>query len=42
MTKIGMTRNPDDDFDHPRVPKTSPLARHVLYRIKAGAFSALD
>jgi RimJ/RimL family protein N-acetyltransferase len=42
MTKIGMTRNPDDDFDHPRVPKTSPLSRHVLYRISAAAFSDLD
>lgn len=40
MTKIGMTRTPEDDFDHPRVPKASPLARHVLYRIKRAAFAA--
>jgi RimJ/RimL family protein N-acetyltransferase len=39
MTKIGMTRRPEDDFDHPRIPKTSPLVRHVLYRISAEAFS---
>jgi RimJ/RimL family protein N-acetyltransferase len=39
MTKIGMTRNPEDDFDHPRLPKTSPLSRHVLYRINKTAFS---
>jgi len=39
MAKIGMTRNPDDDFDHPRLPKTSPLSRHVLYRITAEAFA---
>jgi RimJ/RimL family protein N-acetyltransferase len=38
MSKIGMTHNPKDDFDHPRLPKTSPLARHVLYRITAAAF----
>jgi RimJ/RimL family protein N-acetyltransferase len=42
MTKIGMTRNPTDDFDHPRVPKTSPLLRHVLYRITAEAFLERD
>jgi RimJ/RimL family protein N-acetyltransferase len=40
MTKIGMTRNPDDDFDHPRLQKTSPLSRHVLYRIDQAMFSA--
>lgn len=39
MTKIGMTRAIEDDFDHPRVPKTSPLVRHVLYRITAEAFA---
>jgi RimJ/RimL family protein N-acetyltransferase len=33
MEKIGMTRNPGDDFDHPRVPEGHPLRRHVLYRI---------
>jgi ribosomal-protein-alanine N-acetyltransferase len=37
-----MTRNPEDDFDHPRVPATSPLSRHVLYRISAEAFSERD
>jgi RimJ/RimL family protein N-acetyltransferase len=39
MTKIGMTRAPEDDFDHPRVPAASPLVRHVLYRISAAAFA---
>jgi len=33
MERIGMTRDPADDFDHPRVPDGSPLKRHVLYRI---------
>lgn len=37
MHRIGMTRNPADDFDHPRVPDGSPLKRHVLYRIAADA-----
>jgi ribosomal-protein-alanine N-acetyltransferase len=35
MEKLGMTRDPADDFDHPRVPAGSPLVRHVLYRISA-------
>ena len=33
MRKIGMHRDPEDDFDHPRVPEGSPLRSHVLYRI---------
>jgi RimJ/RimL family protein N-acetyltransferase len=33
MEKIGMVRNPADDFDHPRLPATHPLRRHVLYKI---------
>ncbi|MES1991169.1 MAG: GNAT family N-acetyltransferase [Pseudomonadota bacterium] len=32
MQRIGMTRNPADDFDHPGVPDGSPLKQHVLYR----------
>jgi len=35
MEKIGMTRNPADDFDHPRLPDGHPLRRHVLYRVDA-------
>ena len=33
MERLGMTHDPDDDFDHPRLPEDSPLRRHVLYRI---------
>ena len=33
MEKIGMTRDPADDFDHPNVPEGHPLRRHVLYRL---------
>lgn len=34
MEKIGMTRNPADDFDHPSLPEGHPLRRHVLYRAR--------
>jgi RimJ/RimL family protein N-acetyltransferase len=33
MERIGMTHDPADDFDHPRLPEGHPLCRHVLYRI---------
>ena len=33
MEKIGMSRDPADDFDHPRVAEGHPLRPHVLYRI---------
>jgi RimJ/RimL family protein N-acetyltransferase len=37
MEKIGMTRTPADDFDHPLLPEGHPLRRHVLYRKGRGA-----
>ncbi len=37
MEKIGMTRDPADDFDHPNLPVGHPIRRHVLYRIRPGA-----
>jgi ribosomal-protein-alanine N-acetyltransferase len=33
MERLGMTRSPEDDFDHPRVT-AGPLRRHVLYRLR--------
>ncbi len=33
MERIGMSRDPDGDFDHPEIPDGDPLRRHVLYRI---------
>jgi hypothetical protein len=33
MEKIGMTRDPRDDFMHPNLPAGHKLAPHVLYRI---------
>ena len=34
MEKLHMTRNPAEDFDHPKIPQGHPLCRHVLYRIR--------
>ena len=42
MERLGMTRVPEDDFDHPRLLE-GQLRRHVLYRLgnpAAGARSA--
>jgi RimJ/RimL family protein N-acetyltransferase len=33
MERIGMTHDPAEDFDHPRLPEGHALRRHVLYRI---------
>jgi RimJ/RimL family protein N-acetyltransferase len=35
MQRIGMTHDPADDFDHPRLPAGHRLRRHVLYRLAA-------
>jgi RimJ/RimL family protein N-acetyltransferase len=41
MEKLGMSHDPRDDFDHPRLPEGHPLRRHVLYRIdRAGLENA--
>ena len=34
MQRLGMTRDPAEDFDHPRMPPGSPLRPHVLYRLR--------
>jgi ribosomal-protein-alanine N-acetyltransferase len=33
MKRLGMTRAPEEDLDHPRIPE-GPLRRHVLYRLQ--------
>ena len=33
MEKIGLSHNVADDFNHPNLPLTHPLSRHVLYRL---------
>ncbi len=36
MERIGLSRDPERDFDHPHVPDTHPhLKRHVVYRMTA-------
>ncbi|HSZ69877.1 MAG TPA: GNAT family N-acetyltransferase [Solirubrobacteraceae bacterium] len=39
MERIGMSRDPADDFEHPRLPAGDLLRRHVLYRVAADAWS---
>ena len=41
MEKLGMTYDPADDFDHPRLPPGHRLRRHVLYRLRNPAFTKL-
>jgi RimJ/RimL family protein N-acetyltransferase len=33
MERLGMRRDPAEDFDYPGMPKGHPLQRHVLYRL---------
>jgi ribosomal-protein-alanine N-acetyltransferase len=40
MERLGMRRDPADDFDHPELPADHPLRRHVLYRLGAGSYAA--
>ena len=37
MERLGMSRDPADDFEHPRVPLGHPLRPHVLYRLSRPA-----
>jgi len=41
MVRLGMSHDPADDFDHPRVPAGSPLRPHVLYRLSRSAWAFL-
>jgi RimJ/RimL family protein N-acetyltransferase len=40
MEKLGLHRDPADDFDYPNIPAGHPLRRHVLYRLRRGEFIA--
>jgi ribosomal-protein-alanine N-acetyltransferase len=33
MARLGMTRDPAEDFNHPNLDPDSPVSRHVLYRL---------
>jgi ribosomal-protein-alanine N-acetyltransferase len=39
MAKLGLERDPEADFDHPRYPDW-PDRRHALYRLSAGRWRA--
>lgn len=34
MERLGMTRDPADDFNHPRFPEAHRVRAHVLYRLR--------
>jgi RimJ/RimL family protein N-acetyltransferase len=38
MKRIGMSRDPADDFDHPNLPPGDRLRRHVLYRMRRSSW----
>ena len=40
MERLGMVRDPADDFDHPDLSDGHPLRRHVLYRLVREAWRA--
>ncbi len=40
MQRLGMTRDPTDDFEHPRIPPGHRLRVHVLYRLSRHQWSA--
>ncbi len=40
MEKVGMERDPADDFEHPRVPEGHELRPHLLYRLSREKFES--
>jgi RimJ/RimL family protein N-acetyltransferase len=40
MKRLGMRRDPAEDFDHPLLGEADRLRRHVLYRLEAARWSA--
>lgn len=40
MERIGMRRDPNEDFEHPELPEGHALRRHVLYRLSANDWRA--
>lgn len=38
MRRIGLVRRPGRDFDHPRIAPGSPIRRHVVWSVTAGAW----
>lgn len=42
MEKLGMRRNPAEDFEHPKLEPGHPLRPHVLYRISKLEFARTE
>jgi ribosomal-protein-alanine N-acetyltransferase len=40
MRRLGMTHDPADDFEYPKLPEGHPLRPHVLYRITGEQWAA--
>lgn len=40
MERLGMSHDPSEDFDHPKVPDGHPHRRHVLYRLASREWTA--
>jgi RimJ/RimL family protein N-acetyltransferase len=40
MERLGMRRDPAEDFDHPTLADNHPLRRHVLYRLDSDSYFA--
>ena len=40
MERLGMTRDPTDDFENPNLPEGHPIRPHVLYRLRRDAWRA--
>jgi RimJ/RimL family protein N-acetyltransferase len=38
MERLGMRRDPAEDFDHPALPESHPLRKHVLYRLGSDSY----
>jgi ribosomal-protein-alanine N-acetyltransferase len=40
MERLGMTHDPNEDFEHPELAQGHPLRRHVLYRLSEAQWAA--
>jgi RimJ/RimL family protein N-acetyltransferase len=41
MERLGMSHDPEDDFDHPSLPERHRLRRHALYKLTSAEFIGL-
>ena len=40
MERLGLRRDPSDDFEHPNLPEGHRIRPHVLYRIDRAAWKS--